>query len=246
MADRGPSTVRVGLMIPSSNTVMEVDFYRRLGPNVTLHTGRMYMEDTTPEAEGEMLDKHAMPAARDVGTARPHVIVFGCTSAGALRGNDSDAALCRRIGEETGAAVVSVISSVRRAIRRRSARRVGIVTPYVDSLNEKIRASVEADGVEVAAIHGLGITENFEIANVTPRNIAEFVADRLAGLPIDLVFVSCTNFRAMEAIPDIERQVGIPVVTSNQSALEATLEAVESIQSVSLPAAQGTIAGARW
>jgi maleate isomerase len=206
----------------------------------------MYMEDTTPEAEGEMLDTYAMPAARDVGSARPHVIVFGCTSAGALRGNDFDAALCERIREETGAAVVSVISSVRLAIRRRSARRVGIVTPYVDSLNEKIRASVEADGVEVAAIHGLGITENFEIANVTPRNIAEFAADRLAGLPIDLVFVSCTNFRAMEAIPDIERQVGIPVVTSNQAALESTVEAVESIQGVSLPAAQGTIAGSRW
>ena len=46
-----------------------------------------------------MLDEFALPAARDLGTARPDVVVFGCTSAGALRGNDYDAQLCERISE---------------------------------------------------------------------------------------------------------------------------------------------------
>jgi len=90
---------RVGLLVPSSNTVMEPDFWRALPPGATLHTGRMYLEETTPEAEGRMLDEHVLPAARDLATARPDLIVFGCTSAGALRGNQYDADLCRRISE---------------------------------------------------------------------------------------------------------------------------------------------------
>jgi maleate isomerase len=213
---------RVGLLVPSSNTVMEVDFYRRLPQGFTLHTGRMYLESTTPEGESQMLDHHVLPAAHDVGTARPDVIVFGCTSAGALRGNDYDRELCERIAADTGADVLSVISSVRESIRSRGAGRIGVITPYVDSLNEKIKASLEADGgVEVLDIRGLGISDNFAIAEVPPEKIVALAAETFDGQAVDLLFASCTNFRAMEAIPGIREAVGVDVVTSNSAALEA-------------------------
>jgi len=218
--------IRVGLLIPSSNTVMEVDFYRGLPSDLTLHTSRMYMESTTPEGEAIMLDRHTLPAARDVGTAKPDVVVFGCTSAGALRGNDYEGDLCRRIEEESGAPVISVISSVRRAIRERSVARIGVLTPYVDSLNAKIKTSLEADGVEVVAMRGLGITENFAIAEMEPGHIAAVAAETFEDVDLDLVFVSCTNLRAMDAIALIEQRLEIPVLTSNQTALEATLTAI--------------------
>lgn len=227
---RDAVALRLGLLIPSSNSVMEVDFYRHLPEHVTLHTGRMYMKDTTPEGESLMLDEYALPAARDVGTARPDVIVFGCTSAGALRGNKYERYLCERIGEISGCRPVSVIAAVRGIIRDRGVHRIGIVTPYVDSLNERIRASIEEEGdVEIAGIFGLEITENFEIASVQPSRIVEFAVESLGGLNVDLAFVSCTNFRAMESIPALERALGVPVITSNQAALEAAMAALASL-----------------
>ena len=171
--------VRIGLIVPSSNTVMEVDLYRRLPDRFQVHTARMFLEETTPEGEAVMLDEHVMPAARDLGTARPHAVVFGCTSAGALRGDAYDVQLCADISAVTGAETISTIASVRDAIARRGARRIGVITPYVESLNAKIRASIEADGVEVAGIHGLGIDENFAIAEVTPERIVDVRRDRL-------------------------------------------------------------------
>ena len=218
--------VRVGLMVPSSNTMMEPDFIAGLGSVATLHTARMLLEDTTAEGENRMLDEFALPAARDLGTARVDVVVFGCTSAGALRGNDYDAELCRRVSETAGAPVVSTISSVRSAIRREGARRVGVITPYIDELNEKIKASVEADGVQVAKIAGLGMTENYAIARVPPGDIEEFAAGQLSGLDIDLVFASCTNFAAMTAMDSIAKRIDRPVVTSNQAVLAATVDAL--------------------
>jgi maleate isomerase len=213
---------RVGLLVPSSNTVMEVDLYRRLPPSFTLHTARMYLESTTPEGESRMLDHHVVPAAQDVGTARPDVIVFGCTSAGAIRGNDYDVELCQRIAAETGADVLSVISSVREAIRSRGAERVGVITPYVESLNQKIRSSLEADdGVEVVDIRGLGISDNFAIAEVPPEKIVAFAAETFDGRAIDLLFASCTNLRAMDAVGGIREALGVDVLTSNSAALEA-------------------------
>lgn len=225
---------RVGLLVPSSNTVMEVDFYRELPATVTLHTARMFMETTTAAAESRMLDEFTMPAAATLATVRPDVVVFGCTSAGALRGNAYDAELCDRIAQQTSATVISVIASVRGAVSRSGAARVGVITPYVDELNEKIRASLEEGGeVGVVDIVGLGIDHNFAIAEVGPAEIVEFAVTSFARRPIDLLFASCTNFRAVEALGDLSTALDVPVVTSNQ----ATLEAVRAALSATAPAA---------
>ncbi|MDA8311524.1 MAG: aspartate/glutamate racemase family protein [Actinomycetota bacterium] len=215
---------RLGIMVPSSNTVMETDFWRGVGGVATLHTARMYMEDTTPEGEARMLDEFALPAARDVGTAKPDVVVFGCTSAGALRGNDYDAELCRRISDVTGAPTVSTIQAVRHAVLAAGSERVAVITPYIDELNVRIRASLEADGVEVATIAGLGITDNFHIAMLSQEAIIEHAVRTVEGHAVDLLFASCTNMPAFAARSALVDRLGIPVVTSNQAVLEAALE----------------------
>ena len=45
-----------------------------------------------------MLDEHLPTTAADLATARPDVVVFACTSAGALRGNAYEADLIERLG----------------------------------------------------------------------------------------------------------------------------------------------------
>lgn len=217
-------STRIGLIVPSSNTVVEVDFYRRLPADCTLHTSRMYLEETTPEGEAVMLDEHLPRATSDLASARPDVTVFACTSAGALRGNAYEAQLVDGLQGQTGSTTFSVAASVRWAIRAAGCRRVGVITPYVDSLNDKIAQSLQDDGLEVAGIHGLGITENFAIAEVEPERIVEFASECFAGSDIDLLFASCTNFRAFDAREEIHQALGLPVVTSNQAALAAVLD----------------------
>lgn len=220
-------------MIPSSNTTMEVDFAKNAPPGVSIHTARMFLEDATPEDESRMLDEFTLPAARDLGTTHPDIVVFGCTSAGALRGHDYDAELCQRISEVTGAPTVSTIRAVREAIKASGAARAGVITPYVDELNEKIKASIEADGIEVVRIAGLGIAKNIAIARVSRDDIVDFavraLADLAAGPSIDLVFASCTNFGAMAARGAIAKRLRLPVITSNQVALEAALARLDAL-----------------
>lgn len=206
---------------------MEVDFYRHLPPAVTVHTARMYMEATTVKGEEQMLDVHALPAAKDVGTAQPDVVVFGCTSAGALRGNAYDRDLCRRISDATGRPTLSVIESVRGELVRLKAHRAVVLTPYIDELNVRIRASVEEDGIEVAAIHGMGISVNFDLALVEPPEIVAFAKEKLGTRPrADALFISCTNYQAVAALPELKRLYDLPIVTSNQAALEAAARAL--------------------
>ena len=214
-------STRVGLLVPSSNTVVEPDFYRNLPGSTTIHAGRMFLETTTVETEEAMLDEHTIPAARLLATARPDLVVFACTSAGALRGNAYDSDLCRRITEATGVPTISVIKSVQRILADGPGRTVAILTPYVDELNQRIKASLEDDGFKVVAMHGMGLTTNFDISQVEPSAIVEFARQRLGNrLAADSLFVSCTNFEAVAARPMLQEIYGVPVVTSNHAALE--------------------------
>ncbi|MGI9951047.1 aspartate/glutamate racemase family protein [Moorellaceae bacterium AZ2] len=220
---------RLGLIVPSSNSVMEVDFYRHLPSHITLHVARMYLKDTTVAGEEEMLDIHFPRALKDLATVEPHAIVFGCTSAGALRGNAYDEELCRQISTVAGCPAISTVASVRGVLKRRGIQKVAVITPYVESLNLRIRKSLEDDGLVVATIAGLGIDYNFAIAGVPPEEILAFALKTLEGQEVDGVFLSCTNFRALEIKERLEYLTGLPVVTSNQAALEQALDILREL-----------------
>jgi len=68
---------RVGLIVPSSNTTMEVDFHRTLPEGVETATSRMYLEDTTKEGEIRMIEDSLPEAARALRTMKPGLAVFG-------------------------------------------------------------------------------------------------------------------------------------------------------------------------
>ena len=79
--------MRVALLVPSSNIVMENDLHAALPKDdFTVHTDRMYLVETTRDAEVRMIEDYEPAALSDLGTLNPDVLVFGCTSAGSLMG----------------------------------------------------------------------------------------------------------------------------------------------------------------
>jgi maleate isomerase len=199
---------------------------RVLPVGVTVHAARMFLAETTAEAERRMIYDHVPIAVADLATLQPHVVAFACTSGGAVLGAEGEAKLIGDIARETGAPVVSTNDAVGAIIERHGRQRIAVLTPYVDELNQAIRAGLERRGLSVVHIAGLGITNNFGICSVTPREIVAFAERELAGLAFDLLFVSCTNFRAVEARPLLQQRFGVPVVTSNQATIEATFAAI--------------------
>lgn len=218
---------RVGLVVPSSNTVMEGDLYERLPTAYRLHSARMYLQNTTLAGETEMLDEHLPQAMRDIRSVKPDVCVFGCTTAGVLRGNACEAELIGRIEAVAQCPVISVASAARNEIRGHKAESVTVVTPYVNDLNVRIQESLENDGITVDGIYGFGITDNFAIAAVAPSQLIEQATKWAKRHKADALFISCTNLRALEAASSLEPVLEVPVITSNGAALRATLTALE-------------------
>lgn len=223
--DRMGGPPRIGVIMPSSNTMVEPDFMRNLPPGATLHSARMYLAETTAEAERSMIFEYAPQAMRDLASLYPHVVAFACTSGGAVLGEQGERDLIDRIAVETGAKVVSTNDAVKSHIARYNPSRVAVITPYNDELNEKIRIGLESRGLNVVRIRGMGILENYAIAEVTPEEIVAFAEEQLAGADFDLLFASCTNWNGLRARPLLWRRFGVPVVSSNQATIAAALEA---------------------
>jgi len=214
--------LRIGVLVPSSNTVMENDLHQTLPKSrYTVHAARMYLEETTAAAERRMVEEFAPAAVEQLKTLYPHWLVFGCTSAGSLGGLSYDREICHRLGELAGCPGIGVISSVAEALDRRGLRRFAVLTPYVGELTDSVGQSLEDQGFEVVTARGMGIDVNFDLARPSPSEIVEFAKESLNGIKAEGVFVSCTNFRAFEALPMLEEALSLPVVTSTSAVLEA-------------------------
>jgi len=218
---RTDGRARIALLVPSSNTVMENDLHHSLPKDrFTIHVDRMHLLETTREAEILMIEEHAKPAAKDVGAVDPDLIIFGCTSAGSLFGLDYDARICRELGEIAGCEALGVISAVSETLNAAKAKQIALITPYIDDLTRSVAKSLEAPDREIVAAHGMGISVNVELADPTPEDIVAFARSRLTGQTFDTLFVSCTNFRALEAKAMLESMFGVPVITSNSAVVD--------------------------
>src|SRR5574341_1458708 len=111
-ADERTDWRRLGIIVPSSNTTVETDFARGLPPGVTHHTARMFLSETTAEAERRMVEHHVPIAVQDIASLYPHAVVFACTSAGAVLGAEGEARLIEDIARQCQAPVVSTNTAV--------------------------------------------------------------------------------------------------------------------------------------
>ncbi len=212
--------LRIGLLVPSSNTTMEPDFYGMAPEGVSVHTARMRLDEVTPDGLIRMADDAEKGTAL-LATAGVDVIVYGCTTGSLVGGVEWEESLVIGIHENTGVRAVSTSGAVVEALRALSARRVGVATPYTDVLNRLETEFLEDHGFHVTAIEGLRLVNNLEIGRVE-RGVIEGLVEAVAG-EADTIFVSCTNLPAIGLIDGLERRHGRPVVTSNQASIWAAL-----------------------
>ncbi len=231
----GGGPFRVGLLVPSSNNTMEMDFHRELPGDLEIATARMFLPETTKEAEIEMIERWLEPANRDLATVKPAVTVFGCTSGGSLFGQNYDEGIRRKIGKETGSEAVSILSALSEEFAILGAKKLAVITPYVQVLTDAVRDSLTEDGFEVLAIGGMGITDNLEIGSQSAETIAAFAKDTISPDLLDeadCLFVSCTNLPAVQALPELRAAFpGLTVMTSNLAAVNAVRRRYEKFAS---------------
>jgi len=205
---------KLGLIVPSWNTVMEYEFQRMTVPSMSVHTMRIpHTADT--EENLTWMGTQVPAAAKLLAHAKVAVICYGCTAGGFLKGPGYDREIIREIEAATGISGVTTAAAVVDALQALGVKRLSVASPYEAWLNEKLQQYLKAGGFEVLAIQGFGTQAH---ASFTPEQNAALVAevDRPDG---QAIFISCTNFRTLEIIEPLEEKLGKPVVTSNSASV---------------------------
>ncbi|GAA1859747.1 hypothetical protein ACFQZV_00980 [Microbacterium koreense] len=211
---------RLGLVIPSTNTTVEREISRLAVGEADWFATRVLQVETEDPGEKvatvlAMRDELGSAVERLAGIA-PSAIGFACTAASFLDGLSPDLELCERLSAQAGAPFVTASTAVSQSLRALEARSIALVTPYIDSVNEKEIAYFDDVGIATVAVSGLGIVGNLPKGRL-PLNAS---ADAVRALDLgdaDAVFVSCTNWLTLGSIATLEAEIGLPVVSSNSA-----------------------------
>jgi len=212
---------QLALIVPASNTVMESDLHRHVASECTTSTWRILLESVTREAETKMLREELPATLGGIATTRPDAVFFGCTSAGSLGGLEHDSELAKRIEAETGSRAATVLRAVVDELEAAKPRAVALFTPYEEELTSSVASCITEAGFPPVRARGMGIRDNRAIGRVTPQEIAAFVVENLGSIEPDAVFLSCTNWQAVDAIAPLKQRLGVPVISSNAAAIRS-------------------------
>ena len=215
---------RIGLIVPSSNTTMEAEFWTYAPEGVSIHTSRMPLRKVTEEELIQMA-KEVERCAELLAHAKVNVIVYGCTTGSLIKGKGYDKEIEERISKATGIPAISTARAVLDALNEKKVSKVAVATPYIEEVNQKEESFLIENGFEVCGIKGLGIEENSEIGK-QPASVAYNLGKEVirAHPEAEALFISCTNFRTFGIIAFLSQDIGRPVITSNQASLWSALQ----------------------
>jgi maleate cis-trans isomerase len=209
-----------GVLIPSTNTTVEIEYNRLLPETLQVHVGRLGKASNTPFLPS--LDQDVEYQARMLGTAKVEVVCLAQTSA-SLFDEDYDAATKRRMTEGAGVPSLTSAEAIGCAVRALGARRIGLVSPYSQEVIGRAQQYYKTRyDLEIVAMEGFGATDSYAIGTLSADYATEAFA-RMDCPEIEVFVVPGGNFPTMRFIAEWERQSHKPVVTTNQAALWAMM-----------------------
>lgn len=205
--------VLLGMLTPSSNTTLEPMTSSILSglPDVTAHFGRFAVTEIslTDKALGQFDNSAIIQASRLLADARVHALSWNGTSSGWL-GFDADRRLCDEITAATGIPTSTSVLALNEIFEQTRVKRFGLVTPYLDEIQEKIITNYAAAGYDCVAERHLRDKGNFSFSEVSEQTIAEMVREVAKDKP-DAITIFCTNLHGARIVPELEQEIGIPI-----------------------------------
>src|SRR6266702_8484627 len=221
MTDRLGYRLKIGIVIPSTNTTVQPETDAMRPPGVTNHIGRIHIpdlplgNDTEFEAMVEAIGPDIDPCIDRVMTCKPGHLVMGMSIPTFWGGKAGSEKLLARLEHRAGTQVTMGSSACVAALKRFPAvKRIGILTPYQPVGDANVARYFADHGYEVAAVHSLKRPSEVQIAHATGLDIINGFKT-LANAGVDAIVQAGTDLAAIDLAAESERWLGIPVIAIN-------------------------------
>jgi maleate isomerase len=222
------SGIRIGMLTPSSNTVLEPITQAIIAPleEVTAHFSRLKVTEISLNSYGlaQFELEPFVQAASLLADARMHAITWNGTSA-AWRGFHEDEALASAIKDAHDVPATASMLALNHIMDVHDCRRIGLVTPYSHDVQARIQENYTALGYDITAERHSGISINYEFSEIEAEPICEMVRDVAKSRP-QCIIIICTNLRSAGLVQALEAETGIPIYDSTSAVVWHTLKLV--------------------
>ena len=210
--------LRLGLIVPSTNTVAETEFWRLAPPGVSVHTTRMLFDpDGLHKAGGEGMGNmhdHMPRAVAETASARVDLIAYGCTASSVEHGPEN---IEREIEEQASVPAISTAGAILAALEHLGIRKFALATPYPAKINAHECAFFAARGYDVVTDRSMLASDEQKrlrgLALVPPEMIRQTVLE-MNGPEVEGFLLSCMDLPTLDLIDELEAETGKPVITS--------------------------------
>ena len=213
--------------MPAADGTAEADFQMVLGArDIVVHGHRLWQgdDDGSPAEHFERMNSEIEPAAWYLSRVKLDAIAYCCTTGSFFKGPGWDQEMLQLITKASGVPAFATTPSVVEALHHFGAKKLSVITPYPEWNNQRLKEFMEAKGFEVLHVdaHPKPSSGAILAYDQDPDEILEFGIEKCRP-EADVLFCSCTDWRALEAAERLEASIGKPVVTSNQATIWAVL-----------------------
>jgi maleate isomerase len=208
---------RIGLLLPSSNTVQEPDFYKALPPGITLHTTRLQLRNIEAESTLRIVEQ-LEDASRKLADADVDIILLAATAPSSRKGIGYDQELIKRISSASGKPATTASTALLEAMRVLGIKKIVLGASWSDAVNQTTANFIEGNGFRVLAHAALGIVRNLDVGLLDAQTAYD-MGRKIDRPDADAVMLACGNWKTFEIIEKLERDLGKPVLSTNQVSL---------------------------
>ncbi|WP_328677608.1 decarboxylase [Streptomyces sp. NBC_00322] len=162
-------------------------------------------------------------AVRALSASEPEVIAYACTSGSFVGGLAGERAMCEAMTAAGEVPSLTTSGALLEALDELGVGRIALVTPYTESVTEALEEYLGEAGATVTGRAFLGLTRH--IWKVPYRSVVDMARQAVVGAA-DALFISCTNLPTYDAIPQLEAELRMPVLSANQVTMWSALRRI--------------------
>jgi len=218
---------RLGVIVPSVNTVVEPWFSAMCPPGVTVHAARMLLDNhLTPESLVRMDRDEGLRAVQQIMSCKPASVAYCCTASSIVQGLEYDRRLNHELNQTAGVPAFTATRAIIEALHAVRAKRIAVCSPYTKTIDDAEHEFFSAAGFEIVGSAHLGIADSFSLADPAPEDIMQ-LALKAWHVDADATLITCLNMNSQFVIDALEQRTGKPVITSTQATLWKSLRAAD-------------------
>jgi maleate isomerase len=208
---------KIGHVAPSRGDTLVYEFYQMMpqGFMILNSTGTIrQLVDADFERQLQRIEE----AAQDLVENKCDAIIIGGSPLFTKLGYGSDIEMEKKLTARFGVPTSPGITGEIAALRSLNLKKLVVATPHEDSLNDRMKAFLEASGFKVLKIQGYGVRKNADLTDMD-IHAAYRIAKKLyeQASDADGIFVPCPRWPTITDVDLLEREIGKPVVTSCQA-----------------------------